>query len=83
MELLKQNEGSPLPVEEQIAVLYVGTKGLIGQVPLNKVKAFEEEDIAYLNRKHRDVLDTLKAGKLTDEVTDTLRAACKELVSKY
>ncbi len=83
VELLKQNEGSPLPVEEQIAVLYVGTKGLIGQVPLNKVKAFEEEYIAYLNRKHRDVLDTLKAGKLTDEVTDTLRAACKELVSKY
>ena len=43
----------------------------------------KEEYIAYLNRKHRDVLDTLKAGKLTDEVTDTLRAACKELVSKY
>ncbi len=83
VELLKQNEGSPLPVEAQIAVLYVGTKGLIGQVPVNKVKQFEEEYIAYLNTKHRDVLDTLKAGKLTDEVTDTLRKVCADLASKY
>lgn len=83
VELLKQNEGSPLPVEEQIAVLYCGTKGLIGNVPLNKVKEFEEEFIAFLNNKHRDVLDTLKSGKLTDEVTDTLRQVCSDLVSKY
>lgn len=83
VELLKQNEGSPLSVEDQIAILYVGTKGLIGKVPVNKVKAFEEEYLAYLNNKHRNILDDLKAGKLTDEVTDTLEQVCADLVSKY
>ena len=83
VELLKQNEGSPLSVEHQIAVLYVGTKGLIGNVPVNKVKQFEEEYIAYLESKHRGVLDTLQAGKLTDEVTDTLTEVAAELSAKY
>jgi F-type H+-transporting ATPase subunit alpha len=80
---LKQNEGSPLSVEHQIAVLYVGTKGLIGKVPVNKVKQFEEEYIAYMEAKHRPMLDLLQAGKLTDEVTDTLTAVAAELSAKY
>ena len=83
VELLKQNEGSPLPVEDQIAVLYIGTKGLIGKVPLNKVKAFEEEYLALLNANHRGVLDAIKSGNLSDEPTDTLRAVCVDLVTKY
>ncbi len=83
VELLKQNEGSPLSVEHQIAVLYVGTKGLIGKVPVNKVKQFEEEYIAYMEAKHRPMLDLLQAGKLTDEVTDTLTAVAAELSAKY
>ena len=83
VELLKQNEGSPLAVEHQIAVLYVGTKGLIGNVPVKKVKEFEEEYIAFLETKHRDILNTLQAGKLTDEVTDVLVKVAADLSSKY
>ena len=48
-----------------------------------QVKEFEKDYISYLNAKHRDVLDTLKAGKLTDEVTDTLTRVCKEMSAKY
>jgi F-type H+-transporting ATPase subunit alpha len=83
VEILKQNEGDPFTVERQIAIIYVGTKGLIQNVPVNKVKAFEEEYLNYLDAKHKDVMDTLKAGKLTDEVTDTLARVAKEIASKY
>jgi F-type H+-transporting ATPase subunit alpha len=50
---------------------------------LDKVKEFENDFLEFLNAKHRGVLDSLKAGKLTDEVTDTLSAVCKDLASKY
>ena len=47
------------------------------------MKEFEKDYLEYLNAKHRDMLDTLKAGKLTDEVTDTLVSVAKELSAKY
>ena len=50
---------------------------------MEKVKEFERDYLEFLNAKHRDVLDTLKAGKLTDEVIDTLTAVCKDLAAKY
>jgi F-type H+-transporting ATPase subunit alpha len=83
VEILKQNEGDPYPVERQIAIIYVGTKGLIQNVPVNKVKAFEEEYLNYLDAKHKDVMDTLKSGKISEEVTDTLAKVAKEIASKY
>ncbi|CAG5085545.1 F0F1 ATP synthase subunit alpha [Parvicella tangerina] len=83
VEILKQNEGSPLPVEEQIAIIYCGTKGLLNSVPVNKVKEFEEEYLRFLKTSHKDVLDTLKAGKLTDQVTDTLASVAKDISGKY
>lgn len=83
VEILKQNEGDPFPVERQIAIIYVGTKGLIQNVPVDKVKQFEIEYLDYLDAKHKDVMNTLKAGKLTDEVTDTLAKVAKELAAKY
>ncbi|MAN02536.1 MAG: F0F1 ATP synthase subunit alpha [Owenweeksia sp.] len=83
VEILKQGVNSPVAVENQIAIIYLGTKGLLNKVPVNKVKEFESEFIQYMNNKHRDTLDTLKAGKLTDEVTDTLEAVAKDLTAKY
>ncbi|MGB0175819.1 MAG: F0F1 ATP synthase subunit alpha, partial [Owenweeksia sp.] len=83
VEILKQGVNSPVAVENQIAIIYLGTKGLLNKVPVNKVKEFEAEFIQYMNKKHRDTLDTLKAGKLTDEVTDTLEAVAKDLTAKY
>ena len=83
MEILKQREGDPMSVEKQIAIIYVGTKGLMQNVPVNKVKEFEKEYLNYLEAKHADVLVALKAGKYTDEITDTLTKVAKELADKY
>jgi F-type H+-transporting ATPase subunit alpha len=83
VEILKQAENDPYPVEEQIAIIYAGSKNLLKDVPVEKVKEFERDYLEYLKAKHRDMLDTLKAGKLTDEVTDTLVSVAKELSAKY
>ncbi|TDN87383.1 ATP synthase F1 subcomplex alpha subunit [Salegentibacter sp. 24] len=83
VEILKQAENDPYPVEDQIAIIYAGSKNLLKDVPVEKVKEFERDYLEFLNTKHRDVLDTLKAGKLTDEVTDTLVSVAKELSAKY
>jgi F-type H+-transporting ATPase subunit alpha len=83
VEILKQAENTPFTVEDQIAIIYAGSKNLLRDVPVNKVKQFEVEYLELLNAKHRGILDTLKAGKLTDEVTDTLVAVAKDLSASY
>ena len=83
VEILKQSENTPFTVEDQIAIIYAGSKNLLRDVPVNKVKQFEAEYLEFLNAKHRGILDTLKSGKLTDEVTDTLVAVAKDLSAKY
>ena len=83
VEILKQGQNSPMRVEEQIAIIYLGTKGMLSKVPVNQVKAFEKEFLSFMRSKHADVLASLKAGKLTDEITNTLAEAAKELTSKY
>ena len=83
VEILKQGQNSPMRVEEQIAIIYLGTKGMLSKVPVNQVKAFEKEFLSFMRNKHADVLESLKAGKLTDEITNALAEAAKELTSKY
>lgn len=83
VEILKQGENSPLSVEKQVAIIYLGTKGLINKVPVDKVKEFEFEYLSYLESKHKNVLDSLRAGKLDDEITSTLEKAASELTAKY
>lgn len=83
VEILKQAQNDPFTVEDQVAIIYAGSKNLLKDVPVEKVKEFERDYIEFLNAKHRGVLDTLKAGKLTDEVTDTLTAVCKDLSAKF
>ena len=83
VEILKQAENTPFTVEDQIAIIYAGSKNLLRDVPVNKIKEFEVEYLEFLNAKHRGVLDTLKSGKLTDEVTDTLAVVAKDLSAKY
>ena len=82
VEILKQAQNDPFTVEDQIAIIYAGSKNLLKDVPVNEVKKFEKDYIDYLNAKHRDVLDVLKSGKLTDEATATLEAAAAE-ISKH
>ncbi|UOY08794.1 F0F1 ATP synthase subunit alpha [Muricauda sp. SCSIO 64092] len=83
VEILKQAQNDPFTVEDQVAIIFAGSKNLLRDVPVNKVKEFERDYLEFLNAKHRGVLDTLKSGKLTDEVIDTLTSVCKDLSSKY
>ena len=82
--LLVQPQYRPVPVEEQIAVIYCGVNGLLESVPMDKVAEFEQLLIQYLHAKHQnDVLDVLKIGKIDDDVMDKLKGAAKEIAGKY
>jgi F-type H+-transporting ATPase subunit alpha len=83
VEILKQAQNDPFTVEDQIAIIYAGSKNLLRNVPVNKVKEFERDFIEYLNAKHRDTLNTLKVGKLTDEAVEVLSKVAKDLAAKY
>ena len=83
VEILKQGQYSPLRVEEQAAIIYCGTNGLLMNVPVNKIKEFETEYLAFLHAKHQGLLNDLGAGKLTDEIQATLKTVAADLSSKY
>ena len=83
VEILKQDLNSPLSVEEQIAMIYCGTKDLLKTVPLNKVKAFEKEYLEYLKAKHSETLTSLKNGNYTDAETSVLASAAAEMTARY
>ncbi|MBR5102946.1 MAG: F0F1 ATP synthase subunit alpha, partial [Muribaculaceae bacterium] len=82
--LLVQPQYEPVPVEEQVAVIYCGVNGLLENVPLDKVGEFEKLLFEYLRAKHQaDVLDVLRSGKIDDDVTSKLTAAAREIAGKY
>ncbi|HBC77360.1 MAG TPA: F0F1 ATP synthase subunit alpha [Bacteroidales bacterium] len=83
VEILKQRQYAPMPVEKQIAIIYCGTTGLLKDVPVLKVKEFEVEFLEYLDLKHRDILDQLSQGILNNNITDILEKTASELVKKY
>lgn len=83
VEILKQGQYSPLTVEKQVAIIYCGTKGLLRDVPTARVREFETEFLSFMELKHKDVLNDLKAGKLTDEITGTIERVAKEISAKY
>ncbi len=82
-EILKQGQFSPQRVEQQIAIIYLGTKNLLRSVPINKVREFEKEYLDTLERKQKGTLDALKAGQYTDEITRVLETTAQDLLSKY
>lgn len=83
VEILKQPQYSPMPVEKQIAIIYCGTKGLIKKVPVNKVHDFEVFYLHDLEINHKEVLETLRKGQLTDEVIKTLEQVAVEVAKKF
>ena len=83
VEILKQAQNDPFKVEDQIAIIYAGSRNLLRDVPVEKIKEFQTDYLEFLRAKHSNVLADLKAGKLTEEVTDTLTAVAKDLSSKY
>jgi F-type H+-transporting ATPase subunit alpha len=83
VEILKQAESDPYPVEKQVALIYAGTKNLMRKVPIEDIKSFERDYLALLDAQYRNELDILKSGKINDEITDILEKAAKEVSSKY
>jgi len=83
VEILKQPQYSPVSVEKQVAIIYLGTKGLLKDVAVEKVAAFEEMFLLKMEQLHPNVLETLKAGKLTDEATGTLEKLAIELAPQF
>ena len=83
VEILKQSENDPFTVEDQIAIIYAGSKNLLRDVPVNKVKEFERDFLEMMNAKHRETLDTLKSGKLTDDTIDVITTVAADLSAKF
>jgi F-type H+-transporting ATPase subunit alpha len=83
VEVLKQPQYQPVPVEEQVAMILTSTKGYIDKVPVNQVKAFEAEFILILKAQYRNVLDNFRVGKFEDADAETVKKVALELASKY
>ncbi|HUW92353.1 MAG TPA: F0F1 ATP synthase subunit alpha, partial [Bacteroidales bacterium] len=83
VEILKQGQYSPMKVEEQVAIIYCGTKGLLKDVPVHKVKLFEKDYLSLLRDNHKDTLDIIKQGQMNDEVTAVLDKAAAETAARY
>jgi F-type H+-transporting ATPase subunit alpha len=83
VEILKQNLNSPMPVEEQTAIIYAGTKNLLKEVPVEKVKQFESAYLDYLRSKHADTMTELKSGKYTDEAQKVMAEAASEVSKQF
>ena len=83
-QLLIQSQYSPMPVGEQVAILFCGTKGLLANVPIDKVRDFQDMFLSTLRASHaEDVLAQLTQGKLTDEVTATLTKVAADVAAQY
>ncbi len=82
-QILKQAQYSPVPVEEQVAIIFVSTKGFLDKVPTERVKEFEKEYIQLLRAQHKDTLNALKAGKLDDNITNVLGKVATDLANNY
>jgi F-type H+-transporting ATPase subunit alpha len=83
VEILKQGLNSPMSVEHQVAIIYLGTKGLLNKVPVNKVREFEAEFIEFMEASQRQTLDNLRTGKLTPEIIAVLEKVAADLSAKY
>ncbi len=83
VEILKQPQYSPVPVEKQVAIIYLGTKGLLKDVPTEKVQEFEETFLATLDSKYPEVLETFRAGKLTDEAISAVENLASEIAKQF
>ncbi len=83
VEILKQRQYSPLKVEEQIAIIFCGVKGLLQKVPISRISNFEKDLLETMHEKHEDLLQQLKAGEFDDKISDNLETICKTVAKKY
>jgi F-type H+-transporting ATPase subunit alpha len=83
VEILKQAQNDPFTVQDQVAIIFAGSKNLLKKVPVEKIKEFEKKYIEFLNLKHKKTMETIKSGKLTEDVISVLTKTAEELSSIY
>ena len=83
VEILKQSSNDPYKVEDQVAIIYVGSKNLLRQVPVERVREFERDFLDTLRSTEENTLLQLKAGKINDEITAVLEKVAKEVAQNY
>ena len=83
VEILKQAQNDPFTVQDQVAIIFAGSKNLLRKVPVEKIKEFEKKYIEFLNLKHKKTMEIIKSGKLTEDVISVLTKTAEELSSTY
>jgi F-type H+-transporting ATPase subunit alpha len=83
VEILKQAQYSPVPVSKQVAIIYLGTKGLLRDVPLEKIREFEELYLNTLDKQYPDILENLRKGQMTDDMTSVMEQIASDLSRQY
>ncbi len=83
VEILKQGVNSPMAVEKQVAIIYLGTKGMLNKIPVDKVREFEKQFLNYMETKHRDALEAIAAGKWGDDQSGAIEAAAREIIPTF
>ena len=82
-QLLIQPQYSPMPVGEQVAIIYCGVHGLMHDVPVSQVRACQDQFLEQMRTQHSDILDTLASGKLTDECTNAIESVMANVVGQF
>jgi F-type H+-transporting ATPase subunit alpha len=82
-EILKQSQYQPMPIEKQIAIIWLGVEDLLHNIPIDKLKAFEKEYLDFLDTNEPDTLKQLKEGKLTDEIKEKLKNTATDIAEQY
>jgi len=84
VEILKQGQYSPLPVEKQVAIIYAGTNGVLDDLPLDQIRAFEQELYRFLENAHPAILTTIKEKRtIDDDMKGKLNSAIQEFKSRF
>ncbi len=83
VEVLKQGLNSPMSVENQVAIIYCGTFGLLKDVPVNKVISFQTDYLHHLESNEAETMKQIAAGKYNDEIQDVLKKAAALIADRY
>jgi F-type H+-transporting ATPase subunit alpha len=84
VEVLKQRQYVPMPVENQVVMIYLGTSGFLDQLPLEKVQQFERELLEMMETRHKDLLNLIAEKKeLTDEISKSIQTIAKEFLDTF
>ncbi|MFZ9661918.1 MAG: F0F1 ATP synthase subunit alpha, partial [Chitinophagaceae bacterium] len=83
VEILKQGQYQPVSVEKQVAIIYLGTQGLLSEVPVRMIKDFEEQFLLELETKHPEILAEFKKGNLPEDAINKMVDLAKGLIPQF